>query len=305
MNARSIAVIMSVIAACVFLLPHVADAVTVGPVKLEYTVDPGTSLEGEFFLKNEELETKTFYPLIEKFNEVDGNKVFSQDTSTLAVWLDTAPSVTLAPNQDIRVPFTISVPRNAPPGGHFAVVWWSTTPPVIEGGQQVAVVTRAGILVYLNVNGEVTGSASIADLGLGKSVFWSIPDAIPVTANIKNDMNIYIKPQGDITLTSIFGSTKASVPLNAKGLQVLPQSEKGIPEISLDTPGLLFGPYKLNAAMEYGENDSKGTIEASRWVFFLPIHIIIIALLLIFGVPALLKRYNKWVINQARQGGRM
>lgn len=107
-------------------------AVTVGPVKIEYTLDPGSQVRGELFIKNNSDETKTFYPAIEKFEENDGRKVFFRDVeSTLSMWISGLEPVTLGPNEDVRTQFTMNVPENAPPGGHFGVIWWSASPPVM------------------------------------------------------------------------------------------------------------------------------------------------------------------------------
>ncbi len=143
--------------------PKNADAITVGPVKLEYSVNPGDTVTGEMFIKNEEKEDRIFYPSLDRFTEQNGNKVFTKDKNLLADWFHTDASVTLKSGEDKKVPFQLIVPAYAPPGGEFAVIWWGTNPPTsaTSSEQQVSIQTRAGILMYVNVSGKINNAASI------------------------------------------------------------------------------------------------------------------------------------------------
>ncbi len=307
-NSKSVLAITAIILFFVFSVgsyfsPAVVEAVTVGPAKLEYNIDPGTVIKGEMYLKNEEKERKTFYPSYEKFSEpVGGQKVFSKDKSTLSLWIKTEKSVTLESGADIKIPFTIEVPTDAPPGGHFAIVWWSTSPPAESGESQVSIVTRAGILVYLNVSGEVQGDAHISSFSTnsGKNLFWGTPVPLPITFAVKNEMNIYIKPVGEIKITNLFGKTREAISLNPKGLQILPQSIRNMDNLALVREGFMFGPYKVTADLSYAEDK---TDAASFWIWVLPLKVLIVLILvllfIVFGVPRLLKKYKERIIAQA------
>ena len=134
------------------------NAVTVGPAKLELSVDPGEVVKGEFFLQNDEKVARKFVAVFEGFTEEGVEKVFFSDTSDLASWFKTRDDIVLGPGEFQNVPFTLTVPKDAAPGGHFAVIWWGTASPE---SKQVSIVTRAGILVYLRVSGEVNESAEL------------------------------------------------------------------------------------------------------------------------------------------------
>ncbi|MES2470862.1 MAG: hypothetical protein V4526_01355 [Patescibacteria group bacterium] len=307
MNYKNVCKILaSLIIICAVILPNFASAVTVGPVKLEYNVDPGTVITGEFYVKNEEEGTKTFYPSYEKFTEPNATKLFSKEQSAIALWVKTVPSVTLKSGEDKKIPFTITVPKDAPPGGHFAVVWWSTTPPSGEGSQ-VAIITRAGILVYLNVSGEVTGAATASAFTTagGKKLFWNNPLPLLVSLRVDNNMNIYVKPQGDVRLTSLFGNIRSNVPLNGKNYQILPSSSRSIDGITFEDDGFMFGPYKISSDVSFSESAAAQPI--SFWIWVLPwkllVTLILVVLIVVVGGPIFLKKYNNWVIAQARKGG--
>ena len=53
-------------------VPMLTQALTVGPVKLEYSVQPGDTVPGEMIVQNEENIERTFYPSSERFIEVNG-----------------------------------------------------------------------------------------------------------------------------------------------------------------------------------------------------------------------------------------
>ncbi len=281
--------------------PFLSRALTVGPPKLEYSVNPGDVMEGKLFLMNERDETQTFYPNFEKFIEVDGEKKFlSGEPSTLADWFRAEPSVTLKAKEQRYIPFSFKVPLDAPPGGHFAVIWWSTAPPGASG-ERTSIVVRAGILVFLRVSGDIKEDAKI----LNFSASGRLLDKLPTSFNIEfqNDGNVYLKPSGEITIKNIFGGTRAVLAFNSKGTQVLPQSKKGIAESW--EGGFGFGFYTANLSAVYGESSKKISEKFGFFVFpwKIVLGIIIAGFVLIWGVKKGIKKYNQWVIKKYQRGG--
>lgn len=292
-------VILFILASGFLLLPFYSFAVTVGPVKMEYSVDPGGIIEGKLFLMNETGGTQTFYPSFEKFIEVSGEKQFLPKESTeLARWFKTENSITLGAGEQKNVPFVIEIPQNAPPGGHFAVIWWSTAPP---DGPGARIVTRAGILVYLRVSGDIKESGEVLSFDAVKFHNW-----LPVNFNLifKNTGNVHLKPTGEIKIKNIFGITKAVLSPNPNTLQVLPESEKSFTLAwnSEKWGGFAFGPYSAKLNLIYGEEQKE--ISKKIWFFVFPWKISLIAILvlliLIFGFTKGIKRYNRWIINKAQ-----
>lgn len=271
---------------------------TVGPVKLEYSADPGNKISGQLFLMNETAEDASFWPVFEKFTENNGERQFFPTEETeLKNWFKAEYPITLKSKEQRMVPFTIDVPNDASPGGHFAVIWWSTAPPG-ENGQNVAVVTRAGILVYLRVSGDIEESAEIYSFNSNGRFFWSLP--ISFNTAFKNNGNVHLKPQGEIKIKNLFGMTKTALKFNPYGMIILPQSSRDI--VSSWDSGFAFGPYNADIQLVYGE--SKKQISRNLWVFIFPwkvsVAVIIGLLLVFFGIPALIKRYNKWIIGRAQ-----
>jgi hypothetical protein len=285
---------------CITLsLAFSAGAITIGPAKLELEADPGDILRGEMSLFNEADKAGTFYVSFEKFIEKDGQRVFLPDEESLiAEWTEVSESVFLVAGERQRIPFAIRVPENAPPGGHFAVAWWSTVPPEAKGG--VGITVRAGILIFLRVSGEVTEETEIL-----YSPKQSIVGALPLGFNVtfKNLGNVHLRPLGNIVIRDLFGRTKAQIPINPQRFNVLPESQRTF-AAEWQEEGISFGPYRATLELSYGSDEPK-EYKKTVLVWVLPriltsliiLALIILILVIIKGIP----KYNRWVIEKAKQ----
>ena len=295
-SVRSAVLIFLIVA---FFIPYlISNAVTVGPVKLEISADPGDVVRGELFLMNDEKETKIFSPVFEKFIEEEGTKKFISEKADLATWFEINYPITLNSLEGRNIPFVLRIPEDASPGGHFAVIWWSAGSP--EAGQ-VSIVTRAGILVYLRVSGDIKEQGQILEFTTQnkKKFFSSSP--INFAINFENTGNVHLKPKGEIQIKNIFGGTKTIIDVNKKDLSILPQSKKTLQE-QWEFSGFLFGPYKANLKLVYGETQQE--VQKSFWIVIILwkqlLLIILILGLVFFGIPKGIKKYNQWIVDKYR-----
>lgn len=282
------------------LLPDFSYAITIGPAKIEYKTDPGTTISGAFLILNEGQEARTFYAAFEKFTEVDGQKQFlPSEESELTEWFKMEKSVALKAGEQKEIYYTIEVPKNAPPGGHFAVVWWGTAPP--SASKQVSIVTRAGILVYLQVSGEVNERGEIIGFSLADEKFLAFKLPEDFVVNFANQGNTYLKPRGEIKIKNIFGSAIAVFNVNAKERIIFPKNVR-LFDIAkkFDKLPFVFGPYKAELALNWGEKQN--SVLKNFWFFVFPWKtaliavIILIALLLLFTKG--IKKYNQWILKK-------
>ncbi len=275
-------------------------AVTVGPVRLDFFVNPGDTASGTIMVQNEQNQAETFYPSFQKFTENNGVKSFTNDPSDLPGWFTLPSSVTLKAGEQKTIPFTVTVPKNAAPGGHFAVMWWGTAPSTAADGQQVSVVTRAGILIYMTVAGDIHEGMTVTDFSAngGGSFFFGYP--INFSSSLFNEGNVYETPTGTVAVYNTLGMLSTQLPINPNGSSVLPQSTKQFSAMWASNPWA-FGVYHAVLTVSYGQNSQ--TITASKWFFVLPLWTtlgVIIVLILIFWVlPGGVKRYNRWIVKEA------
>ncbi|OGZ02748.1 MAG: hypothetical protein A3G64_00015 [Candidatus Liptonbacteria bacterium RIFCSPLOWO2_12_FULL_60_15] len=276
-----------------------AHAVTVGPAKQEFSSDPGETLRGTAYVKNETAKAAMFFPSFEEFTEEEGSRRYFTREGGLSSWIAPLLPVSLAPGEGKTLPLIINVPKDAPPGSHFAVIWWSTADPAKLKEGQVTIAAKAGALLYLTVSGEAYRSAQIVSFRAegGRRFFGGLP--IRFSVLIKNEGNVYEKPMGTLTLTNLFGGESARVKVNEFGSQVLPRSQKTLPDIELAGDRFLFGPYRANLDLVYGEN---AHLSAQTWVFVMPPEALVwmIAIILVIGgAPFVIKKYNAWILRKA------
>jgi len=322
-------VIISFLLAVGCILPLEVAALTVSPVRIELIGDPGTVVEDEFILTNEQKETRTFYSSFENFEATGetGTPSFVPGEEGLATWIETVSSVSLGPGEEKEVPYTITIPQDADPGGYFAAIFWGTSPPKNEEGGQVSIGAKVGILILLRVSGEIEEGGGILEFSTkDKQKFFS---ALPVqfAYRFQNGGDDRIRPEGEITIKNMFGKTLAILPANRSEGNVLPQSirkfeiiwekedkeDSSKEETAEDKEGFLtglkrewnnfaFGRYTAELNLEYGTEGE--TAQASFSFFIIPWRILTIILfilvVLVFSFIIGIKKYNKWIIAKAK-----
>lgn len=320
-----------------FLLPaKVTNALTVIPVRLEVTADPGGTVVTELQLVNEQDTPQTYYSSYEKFESrgESGQPFFTSSTTGLASWMHTDASVTLQPKESKKIPLIINVPAGADPGGHFAAVFWSSTPPGGENSTQVSLGARLGQLVLLRVSGDIEYGGGIIEAGIDGSAFVTdLP--MQFFYRFQNDGGDRVKPSGLITIRNIFGMRRTVLNANISEGNVLPYSIRRyeVPwytktksadanlqaqlDLGEDVPtgffavakrqwqDFLLGPYTATLEITYAGSIGEEYISEQFRFFALPWQLLIIVLAVLsvvfFGGRKAIRSYNRWVIAKVEE----
>lgn len=309
-----------------FLFARSAGAVTLIPPSLEFVdVDPGETVTSKIKLYNETGEPLTLYTSTANFTALDetGTPKILVDgpKEDLASWITVAPGpFTVIPNERVEIPFSITLPSDATPGGHFASILVSPNPPESAGESQIAIGQKVGTLILVRISGVINESGAIEEFGTvgGKSRFNRLP--IDFTLRVENRGNAHLRPAGTLTIRNMLGGTSTEIPLNAGRGAILPQSirkfdvrwERGagsesasgnfFQEIGAEWRNFGFGSYTANLALTYGQNDEKSlaaTVEF--WVFPWRVLLLsfIVIVLFILLIVFLIRRYNHWIVAKA------
>lgn len=297
-------------------------ALTVSPARVEISGNPGQTLGGEINIYNEQAEVKTFYTSYENFQSSDdsGAPKFVGGENGLATWIKTEASVVVNSQEKKVLPFTITIPSDAEPGGYFAAVFLGSQPPASVEGGTVSIGGKIGILVLLRVNGDIKEGAGLAEFGTQnkKRFFSSLP--ISLIYKVNNSGGDRIVPIGDIKIKNTIRLNSATINLNEGKGSVLPGSvrkfeavwgeknknekEKTFFESALfQIKNFHLGVYTAKINMTWGE--TKTNVNSDSFTFFvIPwqlLMIVLITLLFVgfFGIIAL-RKYNKFIINKAR-----
>lgn len=272
-----------------------ANALTVGPAKIEFTASPGDVLNFNLFIRNDNEWDSEYYLSVEGFNDIGGERKFFENPPEND-WFEIQEKIFLKAKDDIGIPVRINIPQSAPPGGHFLAIWVGSGTPKKEEGQ-VGIVSRVGALVFINVRGNAIYKADILKFE-AKRFAYNFP--VKFSYLIKNEGNTYITPKGYLEIKNIFGKEVASLPVNPKEIQILPNSTKAI---ETEWRGnFAFGVYKAVFNMNYGENNN---LVFNYLFVFLNIKylvgVILLLVFIIFVLPPLIKKYNAYIIRKYHQ----
>lgn len=304
-----------------------ANALTMSPVRLEISGNPGETLTNEITITNESESFNTYYSSFANFEASGetGNPSLIEAKNDLGTWMSTDDSISLKPKESKIVQFKIKIPNDAEPGGHFASVIFGT------GSNKVGTVSigsKLGVLVLLSVNGDVKEAGGLLDFTTkeNKTFYNTLP--VSFSYRFKNDGGDRIKPVGKITMHDLFYIPEDSMDANKGGGNILPKSTrrfdlewvknsrdkdyvapssvfpKFFDQALYEWHNYAFGPYFVKLSLLYGTNATR----VSKYVFIfvfpwqLLICLAIIFFIVIWGGKKMLRRYNKHIIQKARLG---
>lgn len=311
MAKKSISALIAVLFAVLTVLPLAAvhaqtagQGLEISPPLLDLKADPGQTLQTQIRIRNVTKETLVVKAQYEDFvaSGEDGQpKILlnpdEKSPYSIKDWLSAPASTTLAPEERKTMDVTIKVPKDAGPGGHYGVVRFTGTPPELAD-TGVSLSASVGTLVLVNVSGNVTQSAKIAELftsqnGKKRNLFEYGP--VGITTRVQNTGNIHFQPKGTVQVTNMFGKNVYVGQLNSDNRNVLPGSIRKF-EQTMDKK-MLFGRYTVRADVVYGSDNQITSQSISFWV--IPYKLIAIILLALVLIVVIFRQYNKFIIRRA------
>jgi hypothetical protein len=211
-NAASVSFVFAAILSALFLFPGVSHAqvgISLFPIKFDVTVAPGQTYSDTVTVINPNDFPIGVQPEVE--NIAGGNQGSIDLTETdiphgLSAWISISKTeFTLAPQQQLQVPFTIIVPSDGEPGGHYGAILFRGLPANATGTSGVGISGRVGTVVLLNVPGASYATGNIGSFtGPGGYISHG---PLPFSFTINNTGNTHFTPQGQITLSGpLFGT---------------------------------------------------------------------------------------------------
>jgi len=251
--------------------------IKIQPSIIEEKVDPGQIITGVLRVTNMTDGEQTYTVLKKNVSSVgeDGKPVFSkqQDETGLELtsWITVSEStVTVGPNEQKEVPYTINVPANAPPGGHFGAIFF-----VVEAGRPseigASVGFEVGSIINLQVSGDIVEDVQIREFSTSKLLYGE--PAVLFTTRVENRGNILARPRGTLEIKNMFGKKVATLRVNDQAGGVVPNSERSF-EVQWEGEGVQFGRYDAVMSLVYGD-DVSHTISRVLAFWILPLNIIL------------------------------
>lgn len=236
--------------------------VAVSPTRVEMTASPGDHIESSFKFWN---GTGSDLPIHLEAVDVGpqdelGHAAVEPEAAvnSLKSWVTPEYSdLSVAPKQEITLPFSMDVPVNADPGSHWGALVAITAP--AQGGTGAATQVRTGVILLVRVLGDAKEKLTLDSFSV--PTFLQSPP-IALEARFQNEGTVHEKPQGTIEVRNIFGALVATGTLPV--LNVLPGVAR-----KLDAwvgEGFWFGRYTVNLAATYGDNGEKLSATRTIWV---------------------------------------
>lgn len=128
--------------------------------------------------------------------------------SQIVDWVELpSPTGTIAPNSVAEVPFTITVPANAPAGGQYATIVISQSPDSTTTNGGVSNIVGMASIIYADVAGETNHSGEILDTSMQGFSFTSpvsISTTITNTGNVHETAYVTLSIVNNVTGERIF-----------------------------------------------------------------------------------------------------
>jgi len=267
-----------------------AASIGISPVTFELTGRPGEAIENYLKVFNPSSDTIGVKMQIEDIAPT-GEEGFvaveppETETYSLASWIKTDPEeFELKPGEERQVKFTLTIPENAEPGGHYGTVLAGTKAIMGSGSTGAAIVQRIGALVLLIVPGEMKEGLIVKDFS---APIFSEYGPINFSVKFENTGTVHLKPTGLITINNLLGRNSAVIPFPERN--VLPGGIRKI-DVAWDKKLLWPGRYTAIITGNYGLNNAQMLPTAiTFWVF--PWKICLAALLVLILLFLIRKRF--------------
>jgi len=269
---------------------------TVAPARQELLVDPGekTAVVLKFLNQGETPVSGLLKAADFIVEDKEGSPTFLEDETTLssrfaaASWVELPyDRITIAPKDKVVIQAKINVPQDAQAGGRYFAIFFEpggiTSEALgVEKEAETPITIRLAGLVYLRVAGPIEENAYLTQLTVPRFLEYG---PIPITTEIKNQGNYHIRPQGTVTLTSVFGTKVDEEILEEQN--ILPETSR-IFENRLGGKWL-FGKYKIELNAVYGETGKILTASVFTWIIpWKMITITVMAIIIVILLVSLL-----------------
>lgn len=264
------------------------EEITMSPTTQKHEIAAGESYTSSFKVVNNGNTDFTFTVYTRPFS-VEGEEYSPDYSGTSArsdayqwVQFHTTESF-LKPGETEEVSYTVRVPEGASIGGHYAVLFAETQPDEDKTqGSQIVRKKRVGMVLRVNVSGDIQQSGAVLDSSLPFVQFRA-----PMTSSfrVRNSGNVDFDVQSSINVTDVFGNLKYSA--TKANTTVYPDTTRRI-EQNWDGVSWL-GLYRVDLSATYMDK----SYNITRYVLVIPRWLIALIVIVLVGwaYAAYIKRH--------------
>lgn len=200
------------------------------------------------------------------------------ETYSLAKWITTDPTeFNLQSREERFVKYTLTIPANAEPGGHYGTVLARAVLVAGAGATGAMIIPRIGSLVLLTIPGVMKENLIVKDFSLPRRYFPEGP--IPFSIKLENKGTVHVKPTGYVTVTNWLDQKVADIALSSQN--VLPGAVRKF-DVTLNKKWLWAGKYTATLSGSYGMSNLVFTpVVITFWAFPWKAAIVILIVLIL------------------------
>lgn len=245
------------------------ETITLSPVDRHYTLKAGEVLSDKLTVINNGAKEYQFTAYARPYSVKDENYTpdFRSEPKNADAyqWVQfDRPTYTLKAGESTKVNYTVRVPKDAAPGGHYGVLFVETQPAKVQDGTAIVRKKRLGAIMYTTVRGTFK-TDGVAD-SISVPFFQSEP---PLTASqrIQNTGNSDFTVKSTMKVYDAFGSKKYEV---IKDYTILPGTTR---KLVFEWPASSwFGLYKAEVTTSFIGKSST----SSGYILMVPIWMYIV-----------------------------
>lgn len=271
-------------------------SLTATPVRMgdDYSIslDPGEKKQVQVKVRNGSDELVSLESAVVDFVVADDgatpvviDKTQADNRWSLASWLTLAPAQhKLASEEVATVNVLIEVPKDALPGGHYAMIYHRPINGLAADTSGSGISQRVGTLLYVMVKGPIVEEANITSFSWPK---FLENGPVNFSLNIDNQSDIHINTEPVVRVYNLFGKEVAKIDFEAKN--IFPKSERSFSGTWDRVWGL--GYYKAVVEASYGNQGKMMT--AAAGLYLIPVKMILLVLVIVLVVTILILTLKK------------
>lgn len=276
--------------------------IQISPLTFNLDIQEGGTSGGKIIVTNLNAETLSYALEVEDFAGVDdqgavsfAGKEVKGAVTTLADWFtfDSPKEGDIPARKDKEINFSITIPKGAEPGGHYAAIFAREIKKTPTGQSEVGIASRVGVLSLVSVPGDTTKTAKLIDFTYPKFI-WRGPTDFSM--KVENTGTVHYDSKGNVELKPLLGKT-TNVDMGTHTL--IPNNVRSY--AARWASKYPFGYYKVTASAFDGNGQimtKTGVIWAIPIIIVIPV---IIALILLILVIKYIRKHYRYVSTPPSQ----
>lgn len=256
--------------------PDTAESILLSPTDKRYDLAAGSTVSDSFKIVNDGRTEFNFVTYARPYSV--NNEDYTPDFTSNAKNADAykwvqfdKPSYFVKPGESVDVKYTLRVPENTTPGGHYGVLFAETQPTDPVQGTSVLRAKRVGAIMYVTVKGDLKLSGAYKGTEVPTFQYGA---PLKIRQKVSNDGNTDFTVASSVRVYDVFGGLKYKAD---KELSVLPDTTRAILN-DWANPAWL-GVYRVEQQAKFLDTDRSST----SYVVLVPVWVYLTLVLLIGG----------------------